>query len=1017
MNYSILHARLSKSRRPLFLKFWLSLMALVLMSWSGEVKGQYVVDFEGAGETKTGYASGTVNLSGLDWNMTEALIGTADVDFKNGIRSARMQGYGTSSMSMLEDKSNGIGVISFKYRRYGTDTQVDWRVEYSTNAGGSWTQIGSNFTAPANDNIQTFTETVNISGNVRIRIKRATESGTSNRRLNIDDITLTDYIPSTPLITVSSSSMSGFTYIEDEGPSTPQSFTVSGSNLTEDISISAPTNYEISKTDNSGFTTSIVLPHIDGEVAETNIYVRLVLGLSQGTYNGEEISITSEDATERIVTLNGEVTPPPVYGLQISSFATDYVIDFDNTVDNVNNGQFAGTGFSPTPSVGQLNSNSFAMSGWSDGTLSYGETRTTGDFARGSSAGAVTTGGIYAFTVSTGNRALGFQPVNSDWAPGTLTLRTQNKTNEVISSVLLSYVVYVRNDQGRSNSFNFSYSLNDDTYSTVASLDLISEEIADASPGWKAYYRSVKISDLNIANDDYFYLRWSGADEGGSGSRDEFALDDITINVNPVINKSVAGTYYDFAIAESTVVELSPVANLTINSKLSNEGTLLLNSDATGTATLVNTGTISGSGTTTIQQYLPHARNWYVSSPLSAATVPGSGYTFYRRDEAAAGWPTVNSGTFTPGLGYIALPTVAGATLEFSGGQINTGDVSVSLTRSGSESVGFNLIGNPYPAHMTWTKAFTDANDELILSSIWYRTNAGTVNNSGQWTFPTFNALNGEGVPEGTTGVIPPMQAFWVNALQAGTLTLNSNLTRSHQENNPLKAPVAEEVQRLRLQVSNGISTDEILVYFNGVASNSFDAYDSPKMFNNNASVPEIYTRADNQRLVINGMNQHYPGMEMALGFITGQANSFTLRASQLQNFDADVRVVLIDKVANTEFDLTAGDAYSFTSDAVNTEDRFAIQFRSATGTTGNHHIHLLTGVDVFSANGAIIVKNNNEIAPNARMSVYNSVGQTIHTQSISSYQTTTTRSFDAGVYLVKVENGGRSVVLRTIVR
>jgi hypothetical protein len=47
-----------------------------------KVEAQYFIDFEGPGETKTGYASGTVNLSGLDWNMTEALIGTLDADWK-----------------------------------------------------------------------------------------------------------------------------------------------------------------------------------------------------------------------------------------------------------------------------------------------------------------------------------------------------------------------------------------------------------------------------------------------------------------------------------------------------------------------------------------------------------------------------------------------------------------------------------------------------------------------------------------------------------------------------------------------------------------------------------------------------------------------------------------------------------------------------------------------------------------------------------------------------------------------
>ena len=166
---------------------------LIFVFFSKFTNGQYVVDFEGAGETKGSYASGTVNLSGIDWDMTEALIGTLANDFKNGDRSARLRGYGASSMTMLQNKPNGLGTISFLYRRYGTDNQVDWRVEYSTDAGGTWVQIGADFTAPANDDIQLFEETVNVCGDVRVRVVRATLDGlTNNRRLNIDDITITD---------------------------------------------------------------------------------------------------------------------------------------------------------------------------------------------------------------------------------------------------------------------------------------------------------------------------------------------------------------------------------------------------------------------------------------------------------------------------------------------------------------------------------------------------------------------------------------------------------------------------------------------------------------------------------------------------------------------------------------------------------------------------------------------------------------------------------------------------------
>jgi hypothetical protein len=50
-------------------------------------------------------------------------------------------------------------------------------------------------------------------------------------------------------------------------------------------------------------------------------------------------------------------------------------------------------------------------------------------------------------------------------------------------------------------------------------------------------------------------------------------------------------------------------------------------------------------------------------------------------------------------------------------------------------------------------------------------------------------------------------------------------------------------------------------------------------------------------------------------------------------------------------------------------------------------------------------------------MTIYNGVGQKLHSQAVISYNTTSSRSFEPGVYVVKVENGGGSVVLRTLVK
>ena len=480
---------------------------------------------------------------------------------------------------------------------------------------------------------------------------------------------------------------------------------------------------------------------------------------------------------------------------------------------------------------------------------------------------------------------------------------------------------------------------------------------------------------------------------------------------------------------EITVNAATNATNLVVNGggRLNvNSGTTLnatnlsLQSDASnGTATLINNGTITISGTTTAEQHLAHTRNWYVSSPLSAAVVPASGYTIYRRNEAGATWlPAVtNPSTFAAGVGYIALPGSAASTLSFSGGTLNSGNVEVALTNSGTSAKGFNLVGNPYPAHLTWTKAFTDANEALIQPTIWYRTNAGTVNNSGQWSFQTFNAFSGAAVPETTTGVIPPMQAFWVNAIAPGTLTFNNLLTRSHQSNNPLKAPaVAQNTnQQLRLELTNGTASDELLIYFHEQAQNIFDRYDSPKFADANASV-QLYSSVGNNQLVINGMSSEFSNTEVYLGFRTTAAGSYQLRPFSIQHFDPAVRILLRDNLLNTETDITGGESYAFNTTETTSDSRFSLLFR-APGATTDAPSATLANLSVYGSMGRIVVEGARLAENKARILLYNQTGQLLKEMVATGNRTEVGNRFVQGVYLVVVEAEGRKTTHKLIMK
>ncbi len=167
---------------------------------------------------------------------------------------------------------------------------------------------------------------------------------------------------------------------------------------------------------------------------------------------------------------------------------------------------YAGTGFQPTPACGQLSSSQWSVTGWSDGDMTDAGVRTTGDYARGSSLVAVTTGGFYSFTLSTGNRAFGIQPGGSDFAPGTATVRLQNASATTFNGADLSYSIYYRNDQARSSSLNLAWSTDNVTFVDMPQQNFISPDAIDAGV-FVQTSRAATIGGFTLAPGGAIYVR------------------------------------------------------------------------------------------------------------------------------------------------------------------------------------------------------------------------------------------------------------------------------------------------------------------------------------------------------------------------------------------------------------------------------------------------------------------------------------------------------------------------------
>ncbi len=466
--------------------------------------------------------------------------------------------------------------------------------------------------------------------------------------------------------------------------------------------------------------------------------------------------------------------------------------------------------------------------------------------------------------------------------------------------------------------------------------------------------------------------------------------------------------------------------NLTVNAGKQTtitSGTLAVNGDFTlksdanfGTATFIDDGgTLTVTGASKVEQYLTAGRNWYVSSPVSGATsnvfaASALKPLYYYVENTPNVWSQITNTTTSLEVmqGYVANPAATGV-VTFTGGSLNTGAVTAQsksgLTRQEVSFKGFNLIGNPYPSYVSWD----DATLTNVGTSIWYRSKS-----TGAYLFQTYNRNGGQGT-NGGTKYIPPMQAFWVQVTSGTGTVAFPNTARSHQDQsvfaNRLKMPSQNTQKVLRLQISNNINTDETLVYFDAHAANSFDSYDSPKMTNNNAEIPELFTKADDNELVINGMSDFVLNQPLALGFRTGMASVLSIKAGELTNFDADTRLWLVDNLEGMQTDITEGAIYTFNSERVTSDSRFSIIFRSNSGTTGNKELVENNSIVIFkNANNQITVNCKNAIDNTSMVSIYSIMGQKLISKKLVSSTTLIDMPAAAGIYIVSVTNGGKNL-------
>ncbi len=185
--------------------------------------------FEAGG--KTAYAAANVTLGTGSWYLNDALTGNTTSDRKTGSWSARVRELGTVRMNF---NVSSAGTVSVQHAKYGADANSTWELWKSTNSGSTWTKVGSTVTT-SSTSLTAASFTVNNAGAIRFEIRKI--SGGANR-INFDNISITDYISSTPTPTPTATAT--------PPPSSSVHLTM-GNPSGATVNVGAPTNYLMEK--------------------------------------------------------------------------------------------------------------------------------------------------------------------------------------------------------------------------------------------------------------------------------------------------------------------------------------------------------------------------------------------------------------------------------------------------------------------------------------------------------------------------------------------------------------------------------------------------------------------------------------------------------------------------------------------------------------------------------------------------------------------------------------------------
>ena len=423
----------------------------------------------------------------------------------------------------------------------------------------------------------------------------------------------------------------------------------------------------------------------------------------------------------------------------------------------------------------------------------------------------------------------------------------------------------------------------------------------------------------------------------------------------------------------------------------------------------------------------------YVSTNGIAQSIPNNLNAIGPYTTSSNTWDYMTIGelnlSFSSGVGYsVKRTTGTGAgEIPFTGeiaGDLETqnGGVNFTLIYDPSSSpdnddqylgYNWNLVGNPYPAYIK-NSEFLTSNSSNILGTIWtwnsgsaaYEDRVSNISDSGNGNFP-----------------IAPGQGFFVRSIASGNINFpEANQYHQIEIGNADTFERTTPLTSIKLFINNGSSYNRHCdVYYLDNVTLGFDyGYEGQIFGSGNPNSLAIYTQLLENNEGVNYQTQslpntNYEGMVVPVG-VDALANAEITISAQLNNFPANIKVFIEDKLENTFTRLDETSNFSTTlSTNLNSTGRFYLHTTSASLSTGN--VLDNNPVSIFTT-----TRDNLRIvgvqSGTANVQIFNILGKQVLNTSFegSGSNNINLPVLSSGVYIVQVKNESGTVNKKVVI-